>query len=377
MKNMKCKPGLWIIGFLILVVGTLSIVGINVIKVDPFFHYHKPDTDNYFYMLNNQRSQNDGISKHFDYDALITGTSMTENFKTSELDELFGTNAIKVCYSGSTYKEINDNLINALTHNDKLKMIVRGLDMGKFVDDKDLVREDLGEYPTYLYDKNIFNDVEYIFNRNVIFDRVYPMTIRNNKKNFKGGITSFDDYSNWMNRVTFGIDTVCPEGIKIKEPGKPVYLTDEERNTILGNVNQNITSLAQQYPEVDFYYFFTPYSIVWWQSIVDNGTIYKQIQAERVVIEEILKYDNIKLFSFNNLTDITTDLNNYKDTLHYGDWVNSLILQYMHDDKCLLTKENYQEYLKQEESFYTSFDYSSLINQKDYKDDNYAAEKLN
>lgn len=363
-------------GFLILVVGTLTIIGIKVIKIDPFFHYHQPDTENYFYMLNNQRSQNDGISKYFQYDALITGTSMTENFKTSELDEIFGTNSIKVSYSGGTYKEINDNLINALTHNDQIKMIVRGLDMGKFIEDKNAIRLDLGTYPTYLYDDNIFNDVEYIFNRNVIFERVYPMTTRNNKKNFKGGITSFDDYSNWMERATFGIDTVCPDGIKVKEAGTPVHLTEKERQMILGNVSQNITALAEEYKEVDFYYFFTPYSIVWWQSLVDNGTIYKQIEAERVVIEEILKYDNIKLFSFNNLTDITTDLNNYKDTLHYGDWVNSLILQYMYDEKCLLTYENYQEYLEQEELFYSTFDYSSLIGQKDYKDDYYAEKML-
>lgn len=93
------KSKLWIIGYLVLVVGALSIAGAWVVKVNPFFHYHKPLTEAYYYNLDNQRSQNDGISKHFDYDALITGTSMTENFKTSELDAIFGTNSIKVSYA--------------------------------------------------------------------------------------------------------------------------------------------------------------------------------------------------------------------------------------------------------------------------------------
>ena len=358
-----------------LVVGALSIAGAWVVRVDPFFHYHKPLTEGYFYYLNNERSQNDGISKHFDYDALITGTSMTENFKTSELDAIFGTDSIKVPYSGGSYKEINENLINALAHNPNLKIIIRGLDMTVFIRDKDAMRFDLGHYPTYLYDKNLFNDVKYIFNRDVLFKRVYPMVLDNDNEGFEPGITSFDDYSNWMANYTFGINTVCPDGVVVQDAGAPVHLKDAERDMVLENIQQNVTSLAEQYPEVTFYYFFTPYSALWWQALVNTGTIYKQIEAEELVIEEILKHDNIKLYSFNNLTDITTDLNNYKDIMHYGSWINSLMLQYMYDGKCLLTYDNYEEYLEDELSFYTSFDYGQLNDQVDYEDD-YLAETL-
>ena len=112
---MKAKR--WIIGWFTIVIVLLIIIGRFVYHIDPYFHYHKPYTDKYFYNLNNERSQNDGICKYFDYDALITGTSMTENFKTSELDELFGVNSIKVPYFGGSYKEMNDNLKNALKHN--------------------------------------------------------------------------------------------------------------------------------------------------------------------------------------------------------------------------------------------------------------------
>ena len=119
-----------------------------MLTIDPYFHYHKPYTDSYYYDLNNQRSQNDGISKHFDYNALITGTSMTENFKTSELNEIFGVNSVKVSYSGGSYKEMNDNLVIALKNNSNLKMVVRGLDTGMFFDAPDRMREDLGKYPT-------------------------------------------------------------------------------------------------------------------------------------------------------------------------------------------------------------------------------------
>lgn len=373
----KLNSKIWILIYLILVTGALVVAAMQVIRVDPFFHYHQPDTDNYYYLLNNERSQNDGITKHFDYDALITGTSMTQNFKTSEMDEIFGTNSIKIPYSGASYKEINDSLTVALKHNKNLKTIIRGLDINRFLQDKDIMRLDLGEYPTYLYDDNIFNDVQYIFNRDVIFNRTYPMMLANDSDDFEGGITSFDAYSNWMARFTFGINAVCPDKITIQSPGEPVHLTDEEKSIVLGTVQQNITSLAKEYPNVTFYYFFPPYNAAWWKGLVDNGSIYKQIEAEEIVIEQILECDNIRLFSFNNLTNITTDLNNYKDGTHYGEWINSLMLRYMHDDKCRLTCENYKEYLDYELNYYLTFDYNSLNEQPDYENDYYAEALLN
>ena len=168
---MKAKT--WLAGWAVLVVAALGLIGYEVYKVDPYFHYHKPDTSAYYYVLNNQRSQNDGISKHFDYNALITGTSMTENFKTSELDEIFDVHSIKVSYSGGSYKEMNDNLKIALRHNPNLKTIVRCLDMGFFFDSPNRMREDLGKYPTYLYDENPFNDVQYVYVRFLLYIRIY------------------------------------------------------------------------------------------------------------------------------------------------------------------------------------------------------------
>ena len=129
------KSKLWITGFLMIIAIPLAITASWTIKVDPFFHYHKPDTSEYFYSLYNQRSQNDGIMRNFDYEGLITGTSMAENFKTSEAEQIYGYHFIKVPFSGGTYKEMNDNLKVALAHNHDIKVIIRGLDMGRFIED--------------------------------------------------------------------------------------------------------------------------------------------------------------------------------------------------------------------------------------------------
>lgn len=102
----------------------------------------------------------------------------------------------------------------------------------------------------------------------------------------------------------------------------------------------------------------------------------RQIEAEQYVIGLLLEHDNIRLYSFNNRTDITTDLNNYKDKIHYASWINSLMLRWMHDGEYLLTKDNYMDYLEKERAFYTGFDYESLNGQEDYECDYYAAALL-
>lgn len=90
------KNKTWLITFLTITLSMVIIVCSITIYVDPYMHYHKPLTDKFYYNINNQRSQNNGIVKHFEYDAIITGTSMTENFYASEVDRIFECKSIKV-----------------------------------------------------------------------------------------------------------------------------------------------------------------------------------------------------------------------------------------------------------------------------------------
>lgn len=353
----------WVAAYLVVVLLLLIGVGSLTVAIDPYFHYHKP-LESIYYALSNQRSQNDGILKHFDYDAIITGTSMAENFKASECNEIFGVNAIKVCFSGASYKEINDNLKVAFRHNEDIKMIVRALDTGMILADKDKMRYDLGEYPTHLYDDNLFNDVKYVFNKEILFSLSVPL-LEGYMKGIEGGITDFDSYSNWMRSCTFGKNTVLENVAFFEEPTENKVLTDEERKMIQDNIEQNVIALAQAHPETEFYYFFTPYSAVWWGDMYQKGYLERQIEAEKYAIELILDCENIKFFSWNNRFEIITDLNNYKDLSHYGEWINSLILNEMDEEKNILTWENYGAYIEDMKTFYSTFDYNSLFEQYD------------
>lgn len=374
---MKRNAVLWIVGYFILVLAVLLPLAATTVQVDPFFHYHKPDTDTYYYKLDNQRSQNDGIIRNFDYTGLITGTSLTENFLASEAEALWGGTFIKVSFSGASFRELNENIAAALRRNPDLRVVIRGVESAKLIYDKDLMRDDMGDYPSYLYDENPLNDVEYLLNRDIMFDRIYPMIKETDEPDFTPGITSFDQYSNWSGMgYRYGVNALFPDGVQMTEATRIYPFNDIYEKRTRENVAQNLTDIADANPDVTFYYFFTPYSAKFWKEKVEIGTLERHVASEKLAIEEMLKRPNIRLYSFNCMFDLTMDLNNYKDTLHYGDWVNSMILRYMHEGKCLLTPENYEAYLEEELAFYSSYDYTQLAGQEDYENDLYAALKL-
>ena len=365
------KSKKWLAGWGALCVILLVIASAAVWQVDPFFHFHAPDTERYYYVLDNQRSQNDGLLRQFDFDGIITGTSMTHKFLSTEMDGLFGTNSIKASFAGGSYREINEMLEKAFRLHPELKVVIRSLDLDQLVSEKDRMRD--GVFPSYLYDENSLNDVKYLLNRDVLFKRVLPMWL-DAMRGREPGITSFDEYG--AGQAPCGRLSATLDGIAVKPAGAPIHLTEEERELIRGNIEQNVTALANAHPEADFYYFFTPYSILWWQNLLENGEIYRETEAEEYAASLILKYPNIHLFCFSCRTDIITDLNNYSDPIHYAEWINSLILRWMHEESYRLTEDNYESFFQRELEFYKDFDYESLIDQVDYEDDREAVRLL-
>ena len=338
------------------IISCILFIGIGAVTVftDPYFHYHKPFTSHFFYELpaNNERYINDGITKHFDYDAVLTGTSMTENFKTSDFDAIFGCHSIKVPFSGGTFFEINNNQKVAFK-NHSIKYMIRALDYSHIRDDKNALRKD-SVYPFYLYNDTIWDDTKYLWNFDVTLQifRNLNHTIKGNR-----GVTSFDEYANWNAAYTFGKKAVL-EALKLYHTD-PCTNGDTERAR--ENIQQNVIDLASAHPETQFYYFFPPYSIAWWARLYEEGELEQQLFIEQIAIEMIVPCKNIHLFSFNTKFNWITNLDNYKDTLHYGEWINSEMLRLMKNDEYRITKENKEAYLQAEREFYTNFDYNSIF----------------
>ena len=350
MNNTK----LWSILCVALALALLLILGGTTAVIDPFFHYHAP-LESLQYPLNNQRYQNDGIVRHFDYDALITGTSMTENFKTSEFDALFGTNSVKVSYSGGTYAELFSNLERAMASNPNIKTVLFCIDEWFLFSGRDMILAD-GEYPTYLYDDDPFNDVQYLLNKEILCSNsleVLAYTAQGNTT------TSFDDYGSWV--YPYDAQVVLSNYSRAEKAAEPVPFTRENADSLTRNLQSTALALAEKYPDTEFIYYFPPYSILNWDDHSQTNTAARYVEAFRLASRLLLEAENIRLFSFCTDYETITNLNNYRDTVHHSNAVNSLLLQRFAAGEYALTNENYEAHWEEVLDFYTGYDYDAFF----------------
>jgi len=360
MKETRNKDRKWFWVTIVITFFLMLLFALPTIIIDPYFHYHKPLT-NYGYTLKRQRYINDGIVRHFDYDAYIVGTSMIENCKASEASEIFGYNFIKVPYSGGYYKELDQLIQRSYTSGNDIHMIIRCLDYTLLPKDKDAEHAEQDplhpqyKVPEYMVNVNPLDDVKYFLNKTILLNDTYTTysNIRNEKPT-----TNFDSYSNWCSAYTFGKKAVLESYTHSDEIQPEKEFTDSDYEMIKGNIEQNVISTINRHPETTYFLFFPPYSICYWDACHSSGKIKWNIEAEKTAIELLLECPNVKLYSFSNAFDITCNLDNYKDQAHYGEWINSDILVRMKNDENLLTKDNYKEYLVEIEDFYSNYDYS-------------------
>lgn len=350
---MSCKK-YNMIALTILMIGLL-VFALPTIIIDPFFHFHKP-FDWQTYELKEERYQNDGIVKHFEYDAIITGSSMTQNFKTTEMNELYNVNAVKTTFAGGTLKEVNDHLCRAVESNPNIKCIVRALDATMLANNKDQINYE--GCPTYLYDKNPLNDVEYVLNKDIFLN--YTLNGIQYICN-KSESTSFDDYASWYRERPADAEKVMNGYNRSAKVDARWEFSELYQEMLQENIEQNVIRLAEENPQIEFYYFIPPYSICWWDAKNQEGGAEFYLQAEKMAAKMIIECPNIHLFSFYDETAMVCDLSNYSDETHYGEHINSQILKWMKEDKHRITKENYEQYYSYIFDFYTNYDYDAMF----------------
>ena len=344
----------WFITCMAALAGAIVLMVFVFWIFDPYFHFHKPFSF-VSYRLYDERYINDGISRHFDYDTIITGTSMAQNFKTSEADVLFGVKSVKETFSGAGYRELSENLDRALRRNKDLKTVIWTMDANSILRDKDYTEYD--GYPTYLYDAKPCNDVSYVIYKNVWYHGVLNnllMTITGQPS------TTFDDYSSWEKETGYEYVMAGYDRWEEKAPDAPP-LSAKDTEMVIGNIQQNFVDLVNRYPDTTFYIFYTPYSICWWDFMNQEGMINWYLDAELITTKMLLACPNVKLYNFHDKYDIITDLDNYRDKEHYAAHVNSMILEWMAAGEGLVTEENYMERHEQEKRYYLDYDYEGIF----------------
>lgn len=233
---------------------------------------------------------------------------------------------------------------------------MRGLDLSMLLDDKDSM--DYEDYPSYLYDDNILNDVNYVLNKEILFTFTdYVFTFMS----LGGKTTSFDAYKNWHGNYTYDGNQLKEAYTREESADSEISLTSEEITKLTENLEQNVISLTQENPNTEFYLFVPPYSILYWDDRNQRKELNKFLDAHQKMIELLIPYENIQLYSFFDRPEIVCNLNFYRDGYHYNQEISDLIIDAMVYKQGLLTEENYLQYMENVRNYYTQFDYDGFF----------------
>ncbi len=316
--------------------GLLFLCIVAVILFDPFFQYHKP-LPGLKAVLTDKEYQCVGSLKTFDYDSVVAGSSVAENYNNGWFDQNFGCHVIKAIRSYGATADLC-YLLDIAFENKELKYVFYNLDSSALVADAQTTYELTG-CPMYLYDDDLLNDIEYWLNKGVLMEKIPYMAANSLIGDYDEG----DSY-NWAQWKEFNSDMALGLYIR-KRTISEMKPYDHYKDALAKNIDLLSTRIEKN-PDTIFYIFIPPYSMLWWDNIYREGDTEAYLYNMEKAMGALLSYKNVKLFYFQNDRDIILNLENYMDILHFSPDINHYICDSMAKGDHMITKNNYKETIR-------------------------------
>jgi hypothetical protein len=339
----------WTLTLLSLTLAIVILFGTLTYCLDPLLQYGA-DRGLLTYRHYSEIYCNPGIARNYSYNAVFLGSSMVENANVSELDSLLECKTVKLPYSGASSYNHKHILDVCYQSGNKIDKVFWALDEYAFTTDKDTPRYPL---PEYLYDQNRINDLSYLLNLDVFY--FYTLkgmigTLQNRSEILmKDGSWSTDESAynraNALAAVSYPLPTQTSKG------------KDYYAKTLTENLTYNVLPFIEAHPETEFYFYMVPYSISYWYMCRQGGKLEAEINIIQTLAETLLKYDNVRLFFFQDEQDIITNLDNYRDHTHFKPSVNSYMSNQIANGQNELHITDYKQRIESFYQYLSEFEY--------------------
>lgn len=317
-KNLSSAQ--WLRRFLALALAVLAVLAVLVYIIDPYYNYraydHKYKLDKIFSVP--------GVVKNYDYDAIVIGSSMTQNFDMDSFREQLGQNPIKATLGGITGKEISA-LFNLAQGSGHAQTYYICLDNSTLAAGSTEQR-----FPEYLMDFNMFNDYRYFWGYEA-WMRFIPLNLALVAAD-KLGIElperfnearSIDMMGEWAYLYEFNADRV----LRVYSESDNGAAVNVDATQAYGDPEANCDAFLESMDlsRGNIVFFFPPYSSLLWYDMEQDGSLDSTLALKRYFLEKVSGYDNVKVFDFQG-ADFTADLDNYMDMSHYSPEINDFMV---------------------------------------------------
>ncbi len=271
----------WLSITLFLIIIYLILIGMFNYVVDPHQFYRKASYLPLF--TGNPYYQNPGLARNYDYDTVILGNSYSENFFPSHVNKSMGVKALRLTCGGSSIQE-QSMIANVALRTKKVKNVIIGLAINN------ALREGkISYFPDYLYDNNPLNDYQYLLNVDVSMDSI--RIIAEQLGLYHPYRCDFDLLGNWNANAILGSDAVLKPYKENKIPR--IRIQEIEKSLVV--LEKYFLPLVRQHPDVNFYIFYPPHSIVFFAYDIRNIETY--LQTKKYIFIRLKPYKNVKIVS--------------------------------------------------------------------------------
>lgn len=298
------------------------ILAVFVWFFDPFYQYHSPFLGQA--VLNDRDNQMPGTVRNFEYDSVLMGSSVAENFDTDYIDQTYGCDTLKIIRASGSAADLLYYLEMARERHD-LKNVFWCLDNFALNASTEITL-DGEDVPRYLHTESVLDDIPYVYNKQIIFEKIPSMLAFS----YLGRNTGGNAY-NWSEGKDFSAGRAMRAYDRLSvTPDLMIDYADfsEEIPDITENLRR-IKAQITQYPDTQYRFLLPPYSMLWWDSAYVNGQLEKQFYILDRIFSELSAYENVELYFFQDEEDIVCNLDNYMDMVHYSPEINQYMLEQM------------------------------------------------
>ncbi len=322
----------WLISFLALLLATLLILGSAAYIIDPFYRFRYSDNS---YFNNTARFPGPGLVRNYEYDTLILGSSMTQNFNMDQFRRELNADPLHIGIGGMGLDEL-------LAYIQLAETVGKCSNYYICIDQYMLTRVDTFKTPDYLFQDHALAKLRYLLSYEVWF-RYLPLdTALAALQVFQVPLpsklqqsTSIDYLGNWEGDFPYGEETVIQN-----------YLQDSYRVSAIepdGLYTQMTKSIDRLFAGLEgdpsrYHLFFPPYSALFWSNAQHEGYFDIYQDAKRYFLQQA-EYYGVKVYDFQS-ADFISDLDLYRDMTHYGSMINVWMTECFAEDSYLLTEDN-------------------------------------
>ena len=331
----------WVISFISLsLIFMLVLMGV-VYAYDPFCYYRIPENR---FIVNNYRFLNAGIAKNAEYDSVIIGSSMTQNFNIQSFREKLNVNPIKLSVGAMSIEgmKITYNLVKDI---DKAQKIFLCIDIPSLNKEED----DLSTYATYLYNKTPADDFKYLIGYET-WTRLLPLSMAFNVLEKSGvnlpdfyGSYSIDNIGEWHSQAVYDKNIIIKNYLN-KNTGLSTQNSKDAYKRMVQNTDKIVDVICKDGKEVVL--FFPPYSALFWYNSMQNELFEDYVKVKSYIVNKVEEMSNVSVYDFQPMPQIC-DLNNYKDITHYRAEINEDMVDCFANEQYRVTGETIDNSIKE------------------------------